>query len=78
MLEMFQLYLGFEVPWWNEVLSNPESKLPKTMACLAATFFGDELVFRRNQIMRGLKKGHQERMKMTTKYRFKPPLLFCF
>ena len=79
MLEIFQLYLGFEVPWWNEVLSDPESKLPKTMAYLTAKFSGDELVFRRNQIIRGLtllKKGHNEMMKMTTKYLFKPLLLF--
>ena len=58
------------------MLSDPEFKLPKTMAYLAATFSGDELVFRRNQIMRGLKKGHNEMTKMTTKYLFKSPLLF--
>ena len=58
------------------MLSDPESKLPELMAYLAATFSGNELVFRRNQIICGLKKGHQEMMKMTTKCLFKPPSLF--
>ena len=31
MMEIFDLYFGFEVPWWNEVVEDPASKLPKTM-----------------------------------------------
>ena len=29
MLERFDLYFGFEVPWSNEVVTGPETKLPK-------------------------------------------------
>ena len=75
-MEVFGLYLGFKVPWWNEVVPDPKSRLPKTMAYLKSHFSGDDLVFRRHQIARGLKKGHNEMMKMTTKYFFKSPLLY--
>ena len=50
MMEMFDLYFGFEVPWWNEVVENPESKLPKTMKYLRQYFTADEFDFRLNQI----------------------------
>ena len=60
MVEMFELYFGFEVPWWNEVNVTPGSKIPKTMQYLKDNFTGDEYDFRLNQIMRGLKKGCEE------------------
>ena len=76
MMELFDLYLGFEVPWWNEAVANPASKMPKTMKFLEDNFDGEEYVFRRGQIMRGLKKGRDELIKMTTQYLLRPPLLF--
>ena len=46
------------------------------MDYLSKNFEGDECEFRRKQIIRGLKKGHDEMMKMTAKYLMKPPILF--
>ena len=46
MMEVFDLYFGFEVPWWNAAVKNPESKLPKTMKYLLDNFSGDEYDFR--------------------------------
>jgi hypothetical protein len=31
MMELFDLYLGLEVPWWNKAVASPASKMPKTM-----------------------------------------------
>ena len=76
MMELFDLYLGFEVPWWNKAVANPASKMPKMMKFLEDNFEGDEYTFRQGQIMRGLKKGRDELMKMTTQYLLQPPLLF--
>ena len=52
MKEICYLYVGFGVPWWNEVLFAPESKVPKTMEYLRSNFTGEELSFRMNQISR--------------------------
>ena len=76
MMEVHSLYLSFEVPWWNEAVTNPASRIPKTMKFLEDNFQGDEYDFRRGQVMRGLKKGRDELMKMTTRYLLKPPLVF--
>ena len=57
MMEMFDLYFGFEVPWWNEVVSNLGSKRPKTAQYLADNFQGEEYKFRSGQVTRGLMKG---------------------
>ncbi len=76
MLEIFDLYLGFELPWWNQVTADPASKLPKTMKYLEENFHGEEKEFRRKQIMRGLNAGREELITMTTKYLFRAPLMF--
>ena len=68
MLEIFDIYLGFELPWWNEAVTGPVSKLPKTMKYLEEPFEGDELDFRRKQIMQGLDAGREELILVTTKY----------
>ena len=44
-MEIFDLYLGFEVPWWNEVTTSPASKLPKTMKFLEENFVGEDREF---------------------------------
>jgi len=67
-----------EVPWWNEVVTGPKTKLPKTMKYLRENFEGEEWDFRVSQILRGLKKGSDEMIKMTTRYLMKTPLIFCF
>ena len=76
MMELFDLFLGFGVTWWNEEVANPSSKMPKTMKFLEDNFDREEHVFRRGQIMRGLKNGRDELIKMTTQYLLRPPLLF--
>jgi hypothetical protein len=76
MMEVHSLYLNFEVPWWNEAVANPVSRIPKTMKFLEDNFHEEEYDFRRGQIMRGLMKGRDELIKMTTRYLLKPPLLF--
>ena len=78
MLERFDLYFGFEVPWWNEVVTGPETKLPKTTKYLREKFEGEEYDFRLSQISGGLKNGRDEMIKMTTRYLTKTPLIFCF
>ncbi len=45
MMELLDLYLGFEVPWWNEAVVNPASKMPKTMKFLEDNFEGDKYTF---------------------------------
>ena len=67
MMEIFDLYFGFEVPWWNEVVEDPACKLPKTMKYLRENFEGDEYDFCLSQILRGVKKGRDEMIKMTTR-----------
>ena len=76
MMELFQVYFGFEVPWWNEVVENPESKLPKTMKYLRQNFTPDEFDFRLIQIRQGLGKGRDEMIKMTTRYLLNAPLIY--
>ena len=76
MLEIFDLYLGFELPWWNKAASLPESKLPNTMMYLEENFEGDEKEFRHKQLVRGLAAGREELIMMTTKYLFRAPLMF--
>ena len=34
MMEVFDLYFGFEVPWWNEAVNDAALKLPKTLKYL--------------------------------------------
>ena len=75
MMEIFELYFGFEVPWWNEVVADPESKLPKTMKYLCKNFTGEEYSFCKKQILRGLKKGRDELIKMTTQHLLKAPII---
>ncbi|KAL7498156.1 hypothetical protein ACHAWT_009680, partial [Skeletonema menzelii] len=76
MMEIYDVWLGFEVPWWNKAVDNPEQQLPNTMKYLEDNFDGEELVFRRSQIMRGLKKGRDKMMKMSTKYLLRPPIMY--
>ena len=68
MMKSFDLCLGFNVPSWKEVLSTPDSKLPKRIEYLSNNFDGEELTFTRNQISWKSRKGHNELMKMSTKY----------
>ena len=76
MMELFDLYLGFEVPWWNEATTSPKLKMPKTMKYLEDNFSGKEYELCKVQIMHGLSKGRDEMIKMTTRYLLKPPIIF--
>jgi len=66
MMELFEVYFSFEVPWWNKAVDDPETKMPSTMKYLRENFEGDEYDFRRIQIMRGIRKGKEEIIKLTT------------
>ena len=76
MMEVFDLYFGYEVPWWNAAVNDPASKLPKTMQYLEDNFTGADYDFRRMQILRGLRKGQEEMIKMTSRYLLRAPILF--
>ena len=76
MMEMIDLYFGFEVPWWNEVVDKPESKLPKTMKYLQKHFTDEDFDFRLSQICQGLCKGRDEMIKTTTRYLLKATLIY--
>ena len=75
MTDIFDPYIRYEVPWWNEAVNNPESKLPKTMKYLEGNFTYKEYMFRRSQIVCGLKKRQEDMVKMTTPYLTKPPIM---
>ena len=53
----------------------PESKLPETMRHLDEKFDGREREFRRANILRGLKKGNDEMLKMTTRHLLRAPVM---
>ena len=76
MMEVHDLYFNFILPWWNDVVDNPESKLKKTMEYLDKNFEGEEKEQRRAQIMRGLKAGREEIIKMTRKSFLEGPVSF--
>lgn len=76
MLEIFDLYFGYEVPWWNDAVIHPEKKLPNTMKYLRENFEGQDLEFRKSQIMRGLVKGRDEMISMSSRYLLRPPIMF--
>ena len=76
MMEVFDLYFGYKIPWWNSVNRNPQSKLPDTMQFLRDNFEGDDYQFWKSEIERGLKKGQEEMMEMTTHYLLQAPIMF--
>ena len=76
MMEIFFLCLGFEIPWWNKAVDTPESKMSQTMKYLAENFDGKEYSFWHSQIIRGLVKGREEIIKMTSQRLFRVPIIF--
>jgi hypothetical protein len=66
MMEIFFLYLGFEIPWWKKAVETPEARMPQKLKYLAEHFDGKEYTFRHSQIIRGLAKGREELIKMTS------------
>ena len=65
MLNVFDLYFGFQLPWWNGAVDQPAKYLPETMQYLEDNFNGDEYVLRKEQIMKGLNAGRDELIKIT-------------
>eukprot|EP00956_Cyclotella_meneghiniana_P042527 scaffold248523_cov124-Cyclotella_meneghiniana.AAC.1 len=59
MMEIFFLYLGFEIPWWNKAVDSPDLQMPKTMKYLSNNFAGDKYSFRHAQVMRGLSRREE-------------------
>jgi hypothetical protein len=72
MLKIFDLYLGFEVPWWNSAVDGIDDlnncKIPGMMEYLQKKFTGVQYNFQRKQILHGLRKGREELLKMTSRY----------
>jgi len=58
------------------VIEKPESKLPKTTKYLRQHFTEEDFDFRLSQIRRGLCKGRDEMIKITTRYLLKAPLIY--
>lgn len=75
MLELFDLYFGFELPWWNRAVNNHAAALPDTMKYLAENFDGDKQQFRREQIERGLTKGREKLIEMSERYLLRAPII---
>lgn len=65
MTEVHDLYFRFMLPWWNDAVKTPESKLPKTIKYLDDNFHGTDNNKRKEQILRGLKGGRDELIKMS-------------
>ena len=76
MMEVFEFYLGFKRPWWNEVNANPKSKMPKTLRYLKNNVTSDGYTYCLNQIVCGLKKPCKGMIKMTTRYIPQTPIIF--
>jgi hypothetical protein len=80
MLEIIDLYLWFEVPWWNSAVNDIDDinkcKIPRTMDYLHKHFAGDEYNYQKRQLLRGLRKGCDELLKMTSRHYLKPPIIF--
>jgi hypothetical protein len=80
MLEIFDLYLGFEVPWWNSAVNDIDDinkcKVPRTMDYLCNKLAGDEYNYLKRQLLHGLQKGRDELLKMTSRHYLKAPIIF--
>jgi hypothetical protein len=80
MLDIFDLYLGFEVPWWNSAINDIDDinkcKIPRTIDYLCKKFAGDEYNYWKRQLLHGLRKGPDELLKMTSCHYLKPPIIF--
>src|SRR5210317_1434783 len=76
MMEVHGLYFRHMLPWWNDVVTLPESKMPKTMKCLENNFVGEEKEKRRAQMLRGLHAGRNELIEMTTPILLDGPVSF--
>jgi hypothetical protein len=51
MMQVHELYFGFELHWWNDTIDNPDTNLPKTMKYLEDNFDGDKYELRLKMIM---------------------------
>eukprot|EP00956_Cyclotella_meneghiniana_P000147 scaffold228_cov56-Cyclotella_meneghiniana.AAC.2 len=75
-MEIFFLYLGLGIPWWNKAVDSPDFQMPKTMNYLSNNFTGNKYSFRHAQVMCGLTKGRDELIKMTSKCLFAVPIIY--
>ncbi len=75
MIEIFYIYLGFEVPWWNKVVTTPESNILNMMKYLVKNSEGANKDFCCKQFLGGLATGKEELILMTTKNLFHAPLM---
>ena len=53
MMQVHELYFGFELHWWNDTIDNPDTNLPKTIKYLEDNFDGDSYELRLKMIMPG-------------------------
>lgn len=75
LMEIHNLYFDYELPWWNNAVNHPRMQLPKTMEYLESNFSDKEYEMRHNLIVRGLKAGRDEVIKVTRQYLFQVPIL---
>ena len=75
MLEIHDFFWDFEMPWWNKAVSHPELCMPRTWAYLHNNFEGEEFERRKQQVMRGLRAGRDEILKIAGRYLLNPPIL---
>jgi hypothetical protein len=66
MLELFNLFYGFEMPYWNNAVKDPSSAMPKTMKAIDELEDGDLRRFCRQQIDRGNIRHFTLHLKMST------------
>ena len=76
MMEVHDLYFDFVLPWWTKAVQDPASKFPKTMGYLDTNFHGKQKKMKKRQIIRGIKAGCNELIKMTTPMILSGPVSF--
>jgi hypothetical protein len=69
------LYFDFIAPFWEEARLNPRKQLERTYKYVESVVDKSDKQKKREQIERGVRKGHAELIKMS-KYLLLPPLSF--
>ena len=75
-MEVHDLYFGFMLPWWTKAVHDLASKFPKTMGYLDTNFHGKQKEMKKKQIIRDIKAGYNELIKMTTPMLHSGPVSF--
>eukprot|EP00956_Cyclotella_meneghiniana_P034359 scaffold103983_cov39-Cyclotella_meneghiniana.AAC.3 len=76
MPEIFNLLLDFQIPWLNGAVDKPDEYLPDTLCYLQDNFDDNEYNFRRKWLIAGLAAMREKFIDISSRYLFKPPLIF--